>query len=842
MHGFLPLKESPNCSRSRFTKLGAIASPLCELIEHFGRQPTIFTGVVWLAYTRSTAARLGPYMPITRFRNVRLSALLLILPVFGNTAVAQTCTGLCLQQISCPSNGTTSISGTVYAPNGVDPLPNVTVYIPNATVGALPTGVACPVPGQAPPGAPLVGTYTAPDGTFKISNVPVGNNIPIVIVAGKWRRQLTVPGTSACANTTFDARFPKNQSEGDIPKIAISTGSADAVECVFRKIGVDDAEFTNAGGKGRINLFLANDAPGAQIDAGTSKVTAVLGDQTVLNSYDVLMLPCEGRPNSEPQIQLTNLVSYANAGGRVYGSHFAYEWMYNNPPFDKVANWYGSSVSTPLNGPATVNPNFTGGATLTTWLQVVHASTAPGQISLTSPRVDVSGVNAPTQAWINLNSTGKPVMQFTWDTPVGAANQCGRVLFNEYHVENPVTGSGLGEKFPAECANTEMTPQEKLLEYSLFDLGNDGGPATMTPTTQDFGKQAVGFQSAPATFTIKNNSIFAVSVDSVATTGDYVVTTNSCGASVPSQGTCSLGVAFKPAALGQRDGSVKAVVSGTNLVSSLTGTGVPPLVLNTAALDFGSTDVTSTVTRVLTVTNNATGPIAVPPLAASSDFSTASSCGTLAAGASCNLNLSFTPTAAGPRTATLGLITPNPAYPGLAVQLTGNGVDFGVAMTPGSDTVVAGLEKAPVLITSPIAGFSNPVTLSCSTTAPAVTCSLATGVITPAAVTSTNVLIVTQSKYTLVGYGGFPMGWLMLAPLGAGLALFVTRRRSSSTLKWGLWMLIVAAGTTGLTGCSGKIPALNSSYTPPGNYVVTFTATDGILTRTTNYNLTVKAN
>ncbi len=781
-------------------------------------------------------------MPLTRFRNVRLSALLLTLPALGSSALAQTCTGLCLQQVSCPSNGTTSISGTIYAPNGVDPLPNVTVYIPNAAVGALPAGIACPVPGQAPPGSPLVGTYTAPDGTFKLNNVPVGTSIPLVIVAGKWRRQLTVPGTAACTNTTFDARFPKNQSEGDIPKIAISTGSADAVECVFRKIGVDDAEFTNAGGSGRINLFLANGAPGAQVNTSTAKVDALLGDQTVLNSYDVLMLPCEGSPHTEPQAELGNLVSYANGGGRVYSSHYGYEWMYNNPPFDKVANWYGSSVSTPPNGPATVNPNFTGGATLTTWLDVVHASTSPGQISLTSPRVDISGVNAPTQAWINLNGSGQPVMQFTWDTPVGATNQCGRVLFNEYHVETPVNGSGRGQNFPAECANTEMTPQEKLLEYSLFDLGNDGGPATMTPTTQDFGNQAVGFQSAPATFTIRNNSIFAVSVDSVTTTGDFVVASNSCGNSIPTQGTCTLDVAFKPTALGPRTGTVKAAVSGTNLVSSLTGTGVPALVLNTSALDFGSTDVTSTVTRALTLTNNAPGPVTVPSLAASADFATASNCGTLAAGASCTLQIAFTPTATGPRTATLGLITPNTAYPGLAVQLTGNGVDFGIAMNPGTDTVVAGLEKAPILVTSPIAGFGNPVTLSCSTTAPAVTCSLASAVITPLTPTNTNVLIVTQSKYTLVGYGGFPMGWLMLAPLGAGFALFCTRRRSSAMLKCALWMVVLAAGSISLSGCSGKIPDLNSSYTPPGNYVITFTATDGVLTRTTNYNLTVKAN
>src|ERR1035441_6752436 len=57
----------------------------------------------------------------------------------------QACVGLqCLQTQNCPANSPTSISGVVYAPNGTDPLPNVTVYIPNAPVAAFTPGVSCP--------------------------------------------------------------------------------------------------------------------------------------------------------------------------------------------------------------------------------------------------------------------------------------------------------------------------------------------------------------------------------------------------------------------------------------------------------------------------------------------------------------------------------------------------------------------------------------------------------------------------------------------------------------------------------------------------------------------------
>jgi hypothetical protein len=191
---------------------------------------------------------------------------------------AQVCTGLCLKQVACTDGGTTSISGTVYAPNGVDPLPNVLVFIPNAAVAAFTPGIECPVPGAAPSGTPLVGSATAADGTFKLVNVPVGTDIPLVIQAGRWRRQLTVSTTTACTDTAFSARMPRNKTEGDIPLIAVATGAADSVECVLRKVGVDDTEFTNPMSTGRIHLYTGTQAKGASIDASTPSQSTLMGD------------------------------------------------------------------------------------------------------------------------------------------------------------------------------------------------------------------------------------------------------------------------------------------------------------------------------------------------------------------------------------------------------------------------------------------------------------------------------------------------------------------------------------------------------------------------------------
>src|SRR5580658_5653669 len=51
--------------------------------------------------------------------------------------------------------------------------------------------------------------------------------------------------------------MPKNHIEGDIPRIGVLTGGWDPMECVLRKMGVDDTEFTDPGGAGHIQFYLA---------------------------------------------------------------------------------------------------------------------------------------------------------------------------------------------------------------------------------------------------------------------------------------------------------------------------------------------------------------------------------------------------------------------------------------------------------------------------------------------------------------------------------------------------------------------------------------------------------
>nr|WP_083976573.1 ThuA domain-containing protein [Herbidospora sakaeratensis] len=94
-----------------------------------------------------------------------------------------------------------------------------------------------------------------------------------------------------------------------------------------------------------------------------------------------------------------------------------------------------------------------------------------------------------------------------------------------------------------------------------------------------------------------------------------------------------------------------------------------PTSLSFAARTVGSTSPAQTVT----ITNTGTGSATLGTVATTGDFAQTKTCGTtLAAGASCTVNVTFTPTATGTRTGTLSVASNDPNGP-LTVALSGTG-------------------------------------------------------------------------------------------------------------------------------------------------------------------------
>jgi len=410
----------------------------------------------------------------------------------GHCGYSLPCTNLCLQQVACDA-GTTTLTGTVVAGTlpqygKADPIYNALVYVPNGPLTAFAPGVSCDHCGAEVSGQPLAVANTAADGTFTLTNVPVGANIPLVIQLGRWRRVVTIPNVAACTTTALPldlTRMPRNQGEGDIPKIAIATGNADGIECVLMKTGIDQAEFTQPSSSGRVHMYVAN---GANAGAGTPSASQLESNPAALAQYDMVLLPCESTTIQKSPSDQQNLVNYTSAGGRAFATHYSYTWLYNVSPFSTTAA-FNTSTSGANSTTGVVDTAFANGQALSKWLGLVGALSGPNQLNIVEPRYNLDSVAAPTSQRFVYELGSNLPLQYAFYTPVGTppAQQCGRVVYSTFHVVSGLTG---GTTFPAECANAPMTPQEKDLEFMLFDLANciPAVPQSCTPQTcQDQG-------------------------------------------------------------------------------------------------------------------------------------------------------------------------------------------------------------------------------------------------------------------------------------------------------------------------------------------------------------------
>jgi hypothetical protein len=253
----------------------------------------------------------------------------------GTDGPAAGCTGLACAQ-TC---ATTSVTGKVYDPAGVNGLYNVFVYVPNAPLQPITSGPTCTACQAPASGDPIASTSTLYDGTFTLTNVPTGANIPIVLQLGKWRRHLTIPMVTSCATTTpADGffRFPRTQGEtspdDNIPLIAFTTG-CDGAECFFAgRVGLDASEFTGPTGTGRVHIYKSTNDDGQTFPGGAGDAQTLWSTGSEWMKYDMVFDACECAPYDRGgagggDIGYVNFLNYLNAGGRAFTTHYFYNFF-----------------------------------------------------------------------------------------------------------------------------------------------------------------------------------------------------------------------------------------------------------------------------------------------------------------------------------------------------------------------------------------------------------------------------------------------------------------------------------------------------------------------------------
>jgi hypothetical protein len=381
---------------------------------------------------------------------------------------------------ACPNGGTTSLSGVIYDPAGIHPVYNVIVYVPNAAVEEIPTGATCDRCGRVS-GEPLTSTLTNSKGEFRLDNVPVTANVPLVFQVGKWRRQLTIPSVTNCADTQLARlRLPRNSTEGHLPRIALATGGAGPLECLLRKIGISDSEMTPETGPGRVNFYAGQGGTARwnpALHSGTAFTAATTFWESLasLMTYDMVVLSCEGieRSTNKSDVALQAMQDYTSAGGRVFLSHWHNYWLEFGPaPFPTVAAWsHQPDPSNPFVG--TIDTVFPKGLALAAWLVSAGSSAPFGQLIIIDGKNTLNRqTDGVSQRWISSTSPVS-VQALSLNTPVGQPEdkQCGRIMFSDIH-SSTLDISSVNTSYPNGCTTTTMTDQEKALEFMLFDLSS----------------------------------------------------------------------------------------------------------------------------------------------------------------------------------------------------------------------------------------------------------------------------------------------------------------------------------------------------------------------------------
>ena len=203
-----------------------------------------------------------------------------------------------------------------------------------------------------------------------------------------------------------------------------------------------------------------------------------------------------------------------------------------------------------------------------------------------------------------------------------------------------------GAAFPARSVNLTGT--------------GSGTPASLSfsPSSLNFGNQAISVNSAPRTVTVSNKGASAVNLNSLIASPSYSVTPNGtspCGGLLAAGGKCTFAATFTPGTVGTSKGSVAIANSGpvSPLIYDLSGIGIQPVTFSVTGLTFAAQTVgTASASQTITLTNNQGIPLNLMGITASGDY-TASPGGTTPCGSSvpanskCSLQVAFTPTQTG---------------------------------------------------------------------------------------------------------------------------------------------------------------------------------------------------
>jgi sugar lactone lactonase YvrE len=182
--------------------------------------------------------------------------------------------------------------------------------------------------------------------------------------------------------------------------------------------------------------------------------------------------------------------------------------------------------------------------------------------------------------------------------------------------------------------------------------GNGSAQVTISSGSLSFGSLPAGNTGTAKTVTLANRGSHPLSFSTIGIGGPFSIAGNTCGTSIAAGASCSVGVTFTPAAIGAAAGALTFTDSALNSPQTVTlgGTGSAPVTLSASTFNFGKVTVGVTSwAKTVKLTNQKSSALAFSAIGTSGPFAIAgNTCGTsIAAGASCAVDVTFTPASAG---------------------------------------------------------------------------------------------------------------------------------------------------------------------------------------------------
>ena len=466
----------------------------------------------------------------------------------------------------------------------------------------------------------------------------------------------------------------------------------------------------------------------------------------------------------------------------------------------------------------------------------------------------------PGQAIVIAN-TGGATASITSITLTGdfafVANTCGKSLTAANTPGDSCTVSITFTPTASGSRSGALTIVDSAGTQSAQLIGTGMSPPTdlLSPLSLTFNSQTIGTESSSQKITLSNSGDEAVQDIAVQSSSTDFVAANNCGSTLAGHSSCAILVSFLPSITGTDTGAltvtdiVTAASTHTQQVA-LTGTGIAPVGVASASpsfIDFGYYAVGGTSpVQTVAITNNGSSGITGMQTAITGDFAlqtaTANPCGaSLAAGASCNIGIVFSPTQVNQRTGSL-TITGTGLGASLVVALTGNGAGFTLKIDGSSSQVVTGSQTpSPFQVEiDSVNGSTGPVALTCSVVPATASCSVSPNSVTLTGGASQQAALtfsVTQTAYAAHSFwrtSGTALA--VLLPVG-----FLARRRRWPLLTFCVLIILFLPVGCGVASSSGSTSSSGaSSSSAAGQYTITVNGSMPGITQSATAQVTVQ--